>query len=137
MWIYAPSSILFIDLIYNFSTTFGNILVLDGIIQCSERDEFAYQEMIAHLPLNCHANPKKVMFYTWQGYTYMKGFLWWSLKVVVRVRVRVGKKPSWELKSLAISLIVHGFSPNLEVYILVWIKIWCKHWILQSWLDID
>ena len=67
------SSILFdINLIYNFSTTFVNILVLDGIIQCSERDEFAYQEMIAHLPLNCHANPKKVIFYTWQGYTDMK-----------------------------------------------------------------
>ncbi|KAK3085100.1 hypothetical protein FSP39_024223 [Pinctada imbricata] len=43
------------------SKSFGNVLVLDGIIQCSERDEFAYQEMIAHLPLSCHANPKKVL----------------------------------------------------------------------------
>uniref|UniRef100_A0A7R9VY35 spermidine synthase n=1 Tax=Chlamydomonas euryale TaxID=1486919 RepID=A0A7R9VY35_9CHLO len=30
---------------------FGTTLVLDGVIQCTERDEFAYQEMIAHLPL--------------------------------------------------------------------------------------
>lgn len=43
------------------STNHGVCLVLDGIIQCSERDEFAYQEMIAHIPLYCHANPKKVL----------------------------------------------------------------------------
>lgn len=30
---------------------FGKVLVLDGVIQCTERDEFAYQEMITHLPL--------------------------------------------------------------------------------------
>lgn len=42
------------------STTFGVVLVLNGIIQCTERDEFTYQEMIAHLPLNVHPNPQKV-----------------------------------------------------------------------------
>jgi spermidine synthase len=42
------------------SVNHGNVLVLDGVIQCTERDEFAYQEMIAHLPLNSHPNPKKV-----------------------------------------------------------------------------
>ncbi len=26
-------------------------LHMTGVIQCSEKDEFAYQEMIAHLPL--------------------------------------------------------------------------------------
>ncbi|XP_053683675.1 spermidine synthase [Sabethes cyaneus] len=41
--------------------TYGTVLVLDGIIQCTERDEFAYQEMIAFLPLCCHPNPKKVL----------------------------------------------------------------------------
>lgn len=30
---------------------FGKVLVLDGAIQCTERDEFSYQEMISHLPL--------------------------------------------------------------------------------------
>lgn len=44
-----------------FSETYGKMLVLDGIIQCTERDEFAYQEMISFLPLCCHANPKKVL----------------------------------------------------------------------------
>jgi len=43
------------------SKTFGNVLVLDGVIQVTERDEFAYQEMIAHVPLFAHANPKKVL----------------------------------------------------------------------------
>ncbi len=43
------------------STTYGNVLVLDGVIQVTERDEFAYQEMIAHLPLFASKNPKKVL----------------------------------------------------------------------------
>jgi len=42
------------------SKTYGNILVLDGVIQLTERDEFAYQEMISHLPLFAHPNPQKV-----------------------------------------------------------------------------
>jgi hypothetical protein len=33
---------------------------LDGVIQCTDRDEFSYQEMISFLPLNSHPNPKKV-----------------------------------------------------------------------------
>ncbi|CAP27827.2 Protein CBR-SPDS-1 [Caenorhabditis briggsae] len=43
------------------STTYGNVLVLDGIVQATERDEFSYQEMLAHLPLFAHQNPKKVL----------------------------------------------------------------------------
>ena len=43
------------------SETYGNVLVLDGAIQCTERDEFAYQEMIAHLPINSHPNPRRVL----------------------------------------------------------------------------
>lgn len=43
------------------SKKFGNVLVLDGLIQCTELDEFTYQEMIANLPLYSHPNPKKVL----------------------------------------------------------------------------
>ncbi|KFA73658.1 hypothetical protein S40288_07639 [Stachybotrys chartarum IBT 40288] len=43
------------------STDYGNVLVLDNVIQCTERDEFSYQEMIAHLALNSHPNPKRVL----------------------------------------------------------------------------
>ena len=43
------------------STTYGNVLVLDNCIQVTERDEFSYQEMITHLALNSHPNPKKAL----------------------------------------------------------------------------
>ncbi|KAF8523482.1 saccharopine dehydrogenase [Hysterangium stoloniferum] len=49
------------DVLVFLSETFGNVLVLDGVIQCTERDEFSYQEMIAHIPLASHPNPKKVL----------------------------------------------------------------------------
>lgn len=51
----------FQDILVFKSSTYGNVLVLDGAIQVTERDEFAYQEMIAHLPLfACKTAPKKV-----------------------------------------------------------------------------
>lgn len=49
------------DILLFQSSTYGKVLVLDGVIQISERDEFAYQEMIAHIPLFAHANPKRVL----------------------------------------------------------------------------
>ncbi|KAH9253564.1 spermidine synthase [Batrachochytrium salamandrivorans] len=33
------------------SVSYGKILVLDGVVQLTERDEFAYHEMIAHVPI--------------------------------------------------------------------------------------
>ncbi|KAM5486783.1 putrescine aminopropyltransferase [Microsporum canis] len=43
------------------SSDHGTVLVLDNVIQCTERDEFSYQEMITHLAMNSHPNPKKVL----------------------------------------------------------------------------
>lgn len=40
---------------------FGRIMALDGIIQTTEKDEFIYHEMFAHVPLFTHVNPKKVL----------------------------------------------------------------------------
>lgn len=40
---------------------FGRMLVLDGIIQTTIRDEHVYHEMISHIPLFTHPNPKKVL----------------------------------------------------------------------------
>ncbi|ODV88175.1 hypothetical protein CANARDRAFT_193352 [[Candida] arabinofermentans NRRL YB-2248] len=51
----------FQDVLVFKSTDYGNVLVLDGVIQVTERDEFAYQEMITHVPLFAHPNPKKVL----------------------------------------------------------------------------
>lgn len=42
------------------SKLFGRVLVLDNAIQCTEKDESSYQEMISFLPLNAHPCPKKV-----------------------------------------------------------------------------
>ncbi|MFH2093626.1 MAG: spermidine synthase [Pseudomonadota bacterium] len=39
----------------------GNMLVLDGLIQLTQLDEFAYQEMLAHVPLFAHPDPKYVL----------------------------------------------------------------------------
>ena len=51
----------FQDVLVFESATYGNVLVLDGVIQATERDEFSYQEMIAHLPLASHPDPKRVL----------------------------------------------------------------------------
>ena len=51
----------FQDILVFRSSTYGTVLVLDGVIQLTERDEHAYQEMIAHLPLHCHPNPRSVL----------------------------------------------------------------------------
>ena len=52
---------LYQDVLFFKSATHGNVLVLDGVLQVTEHDEFSYQEMIAHLPLMAHGNPKKVL----------------------------------------------------------------------------
>ncbi len=43
------------------STGLGNVLTLDGLMMTSVEDEFFYHEMIAHIPLNSHKNPKNVL----------------------------------------------------------------------------
>ncbi|CAF1053214.1 unnamed protein product [Rotaria sordida] len=49
------------DILVFKSKTYGNVLVLDNCIQCTERDEFVYQEMAAFLPLLAHPCPKRVL----------------------------------------------------------------------------
>jgi spermidine synthase len=39
----------------------GRMLVLDGIVQTTIKDEYVYHEMISHIPLFTHPNPKKVL----------------------------------------------------------------------------
>lgn len=51
----------FQDILVFDSATYGRVLVLDGVIQLTERDEFAYQEMITHLPMFMHKDPKRVL----------------------------------------------------------------------------
>ena len=51
----------FQDILVFRSSTYGMVLVLDGVIQLTERDEHAYQEMITHIPMHAHPNPKSVL----------------------------------------------------------------------------
>jgi len=40
---------------------FGRMLLNDGLVMISERDEFVYHEMIAHVPLFVHPDPQRVL----------------------------------------------------------------------------
>ncbi len=40
---------------------YGKMLVLDGMVMTTEVDEFVYHEMISHVALNTHPNPKRVL----------------------------------------------------------------------------
>ena len=43
------------------SAEFGRVLVLDGYLMITERDEFIYHEMITHVPMAVHPNPRRVL----------------------------------------------------------------------------
>lgn len=47
--------------IFDNRKSFGKVLILDNIIQCTEFDEFSYQEMISFLSLCSHPNPERVL----------------------------------------------------------------------------
>ncbi len=40
---------------------YGRMLVLDGIVQITEKDEFIYHEMMTHVPLIAHGNARQVL----------------------------------------------------------------------------
>ena len=40
---------------------FGRVMMLDGVVQLSTRDEFVYHEMMSHVPLFAHGEAKKVL----------------------------------------------------------------------------
>ncbi len=41
--------------------TWGNLMTIDGMVMLSEKDEFVYHEMIAHVGLFSHPNPRRVL----------------------------------------------------------------------------
>src|SRR5262245_14004015 len=43
------------------SVSHGRVMVLDGVIQITERDEFVYQEMLTHVPLLAHGAAASVL----------------------------------------------------------------------------
>jgi len=51
----------FQDIVIFESTSHGRVMVLDGVIQITERDEFVYQEMLTHVPLLAHGAAENVL----------------------------------------------------------------------------
>ena len=51
----------FQDIVLFESTSHGRVMVLDGVIQITERDEFVYQEMLTHVPLLAHGAAANVL----------------------------------------------------------------------------
>ena len=40
---------------------YGNMLTLDGLVMCTEKDEYVYHEMIAHVPMLTHGQVRKAL----------------------------------------------------------------------------
>ncbi len=51
----------FQDVLIFENAVFGKVLVLDGIVQLTERDNHIYHEMIAHVPLTAHGSARDVL----------------------------------------------------------------------------
>jgi spermidine synthase len=43
------------------NAVFGRVMVLDGIVQTTEKDEFIYHEMMAHVPILAHGRARRVL----------------------------------------------------------------------------
>jgi spermidine synthase len=51
----------FQDIVIFESASHGRVMVLDGVIQITEADEFVYQEMLTHVPLLAHGEAENVL----------------------------------------------------------------------------
>jgi spermidine synthase len=51
----------FQDIVIFESFTHGRVMLLDGVVQITEADEFVYQEMLAHVPLLAHGDASRVL----------------------------------------------------------------------------
>jgi spermidine synthase len=40
---------------------YGKMLTLDGMVMCTEEDEYVYHEMIVHVPMLTHPDPKNIL----------------------------------------------------------------------------
>ncbi len=51
----------FQDIVIVDTKSHGRVLLLDGVVQITEADEFIYQEMLAHVPLVAHGAARRVL----------------------------------------------------------------------------
>lgn len=46
--------------VYN-TFAYGKMLTLDGMVMCTDQDEYVYHEMIAHVPMLTHPDPQEIL----------------------------------------------------------------------------
>jgi spermidine synthase len=51
----------FQDIMLFESYSHGRVMLLDGVVQITEKDEFVYQEMLTHVPLLAHGDARRVL----------------------------------------------------------------------------
>ncbi|MBV9117742.1 MAG: polyamine aminopropyltransferase [Acetobacteraceae bacterium] len=51
----------FQDIVVVETPSHGRVMLLDGVVQITEADEFVYQEMLAHVPLLAHGRAESVL----------------------------------------------------------------------------
>lgn len=138
------------------SSTYGKVLVLDGVIQLTERDECAYQEMITHLPLCSIPNPKKViiehiksLLATW--FDIRSGFVIRSRLVVLLQVLVIGGGDGGVLREVArhasveqidiceIDKMVVDVSTHAENCALLFFRLLCAYYLFfdRSICDVD
>ena len=57
----ARSRSAFQEIVIFESASHGRVMLLDGVVQITERDEFVYQEMLTHVPLLAHGDCRRVL----------------------------------------------------------------------------
>lgn len=71
---------------------YGKVLILDTVVQLTERDADSYNEMMAHVPMMSHDNPKRVLVVGGgDGYVLsevsLRGHLRWSRLMELNLRI--------------------------------------------------
>lgn len=98
---YSPSTGIFFkirDLLYEENSSFqkievfqndyfGKILVLDGLIQTTEKDEFFYHEMLVHPSLVTHSDPQNILVIGGGDGGVLKEILRYPVKKVCLVEI--------------------------------------------------
>lgn len=71
------------------SSYYGKVLVLDGVLQLTERDADSYNEMMAQMPMMQHQNPKRALVIGGgDGYVLSEVSSCWLVACCLLMRIR-------------------------------------------------
>lgn len=91
--------------------------MLDGIVQLTEKDECAYQEMIAHLPLCSIESPKNVI----PGYFVCSSIYFWGniFNCFTWLSLSLHSTSGTSDESILIYVLSYYFATMLSIYLYV------------------